>query len=56
MSSLTVYIGLEADSAIFETAVRVLVEGASLRAAAHIVQIDCWHLGSQSFTITYADG
>jgi hypothetical protein len=32
--------GLEADSAIFETAVRALAEGNSLRATARIVQID----------------
>jgi IS1 family transposase len=32
--------GLEADSAVFETAVRALAEGNSLRATARIVQID----------------
>lgn len=36
----TAYMGLEADSAIFETAVRALAEGNSLRATARIVQID----------------
>jgi IS1 family transposase/transposase-like protein len=36
----TAYLGLEADQAIFETAVRALAEGNSLRATARIVQID----------------
>lgn len=36
----TAYLGLEADFAIFETAVRALSEGNSLRATARIVQID----------------
>jgi IS1 family transposase len=36
----TAYLGLEADLAIFETAVRALAEGNSLRATARIVQID----------------
>ena len=36
----TAYIDLAADSAIFETAVRALAEGNSLRATARIVQID----------------
>ena len=36
----TAYLGLEADPAIFETAVRALAEGNSLRATARIVQID----------------
>jgi IS1 family transposase/transposase-like protein len=36
----TAYIELEADQAIFETAVRALAEGNSLRATARIVQID----------------
>lgn len=36
----TAYMGLEADSAVFETAVRALAEGNSLRATARIVQID----------------
>jgi hypothetical protein len=31
---------LHADSAIFETAVRALAEGNSIRAAARIVQVD----------------
>jgi hypothetical protein len=36
----TAYLGLEADPAIFETAVRALAEGNSLRATGRIVQID----------------
>ena len=36
----TAYLGLEADPAIFETVVRALAEGNSLRATARIVQID----------------
>jgi IS1 family transposase/transposase-like protein len=36
----TAYLGLEADPLIFETAVRALAEGNSLRATARIVQID----------------
>ncbi len=36
----TAYMGLEANPAIFETAVRVLAEEKSLRATARIVQID----------------
>jgi len=36
----TAYLGLDADPAIFETAVRALAEGNSLRATARIVQID----------------
>lgn len=36
----TAYLGLEADQAIFETGVRALAEGNSLRATARIVQID----------------
>jgi IS1 family transposase len=36
----TAYLGLEADQRIFETAVRALAEGNSLRATARIVQID----------------
>jgi IS1 family transposase len=36
----TAYFGLEADPAIFETAVRALAEGNSIRATARIVQID----------------
>lgn len=36
----TAYFGLEADPVIFETAVRALAEGNSLRATARIVQID----------------
>ena len=36
----TAYLGLKADSAIFETVVRALAEGDSLRATARIVQID----------------
>ena len=36
----TAYFGLEADVVIFETAVRALAEGNSLRATARIVQID----------------
>jgi IS1 family transposase len=36
----TAYLGLEAEPAIFETAVRALAEGNSLRATARIVQID----------------
>ncbi len=36
----TAYFGLEADTVIFETAVRALTEGNSLRATARIVQID----------------
>lgn len=36
----TAYLGLEADPVIFETAVRALAEGNSLRATARIVQID----------------
>lgn len=36
----TAYLWLEADPAIFETAVRALAEGNSLRATARIVQID----------------
>jgi len=36
----TAYLGLEADPAIFETAVRALAEGNSLRATGRIVQVD----------------
>jgi transposase-like protein/IS1 family transposase len=36
----TAYLGLDAEPAIFETAVRALAEGNSLRATARIVQID----------------
>lgn len=36
----TAYLGLDADEFIFETAVRALAEGNSLRATARIVQID----------------
>ena len=36
----TAYYGLEADPAIFETAVRALAEGNALRATARIVQVD----------------
>ncbi|MGE3536638.1 MAG: helix-turn-helix domain-containing protein [Candidatus Tectimicrobiota bacterium] len=36
----TAYYGLEAEPAIFETAVRALAEGNSLRATARIVQVD----------------
>jgi transposase-like protein/IS1 family transposase len=36
----TAYYGLEADAAIFETAVRALAEGNALRATARIVQVD----------------
>ena len=36
----TAYLGLEADPAIFETAVRALAEGNSIRATGRIVQID----------------
>ena len=36
----TAYFGLEAEPLIFETAVRALAEGNSLRATARIVQID----------------
>jgi IS1 family transposase len=36
----TAYLGIEADEFIFETAVRALAEGNSLRATARIVQID----------------
>lgn len=36
----TAYLGLEADQVIFETAVRALAEGNSLRATARIVHID----------------
>jgi len=36
----TAYLGIEADELIFETAVRALAEGNSLRATARIVQID----------------
>jgi transposase-like protein len=36
----TAYMGLEAEPFIFETAVRALAEGNSLRATARIVQID----------------
>lgn len=36
----TAYLGLESDPVIFETAVRALAEGNSLRATARIVQID----------------
>lgn len=36
----TAYMGLEADPSIFETTVRALAEGNSLRATARIVQID----------------
>ena len=36
----TAYLGLEADPALFETAVRALAEGNSLRSTARIVQID----------------
>jgi transposase-like protein/IS1 family transposase len=40
MRSGTAYLNLEADPAIFETAVRALAEGNSLRATGRIVQID----------------
>lgn len=36
----TAYLGLDAEPAIFETAVRALAEGNSLRATARIVQVD----------------
>lgn len=36
----TAYLGLEAEQAIFETAVRALAEGNSLRATARVVQVD----------------
>jgi hypothetical protein len=36
----TAYYGLDADPAIFETAVRALAEGNALRATARIVQVD----------------
>ena len=36
----TAYLGLHADSAIFEMAVRALAEGNSIRATARIVQVD----------------
>ena len=36
----TAYDGLDADPAIFETAVRALAEGNALRATARIVQVD----------------
>ena len=36
----TTYLDLHADPAIFETAVGALAEGNSIRAAAHIVQVD----------------
>lgn len=36
----TAYLDLYADPAIFETAVRALAEGNSVRATAHIVQVD----------------
>jgi len=36
----TAYMELEAESTIFETAIRALAEGNSLRATARIVQID----------------
>jgi hypothetical protein len=36
----TAYDGLDADPAIFETAVRALAEGHALRATARIVQVD----------------
>jgi transposase-like protein/IS1 family transposase len=40
VSYATPYYGLEADPALFETAVRALAEGNSLRATARIVQVD----------------
>lgn len=40
MRTATAYYGLDADPAIFETAVRALAEGNSLRATGRIVQID----------------
>jgi hypothetical protein len=36
----TAYFGLETDPALFETAVRALAEGNSLRSTGRIVQID----------------
>ena len=40
MSYETVSDGLDTDRAIFESAVRTLVEGNTLRATARIVQVD----------------
>lgn len=40
LSYATAYYGLESDSAIFETAVRALAEGNSIRATGRILQID----------------
>ncbi len=40
MRTATAYYGLDADPAIFETAVRALAEGNSLRTTGRIVQID----------------
>jgi transposase-like protein len=40
LSYATAYYGLESDPAIFETAVRALAEGNSIRATGRILQID----------------
>ena len=46
LSYATAYYGLESDLTIFETAVRALAEGNSIRATGRILQIVEYHLNS----------
>ena len=53
----TAYYGLEADAAIFETAVRALAEGNALRATARIVQVEGSYLRRDNVvSVLYSEG